>query len=184
MLLLPSAGYILRKTTQLLTKHATFHYASITQFLWSTMLAFNYHAIKWWHYLKLTGDLCFGHGNQTADPKPTLHFLTCLCSGSQEFAWVKIMKVPQNTNSPTEAIAGERRTSLGVAKTPIQWGLGNKRTTQRSNKVFNSMSDYQTLVFQGRKSPLLPKLDWLNFVFEVLPWKNHLMPPFHQKQSF
>lgn len=31
--LLPGTAYILGKITQLLTKHATFYYASITQFL-------------------------------------------------------------------------------------------------------------------------------------------------------
>lgn len=51
--LLPSAAHVLGETTQLLTKHVTFYYASITHFLWSTMLAFNYHTINSWHSHKL-----------------------------------------------------------------------------------------------------------------------------------
>lgn len=140
VLLLPGAAYILGKTTQLLTRHATFYYASIPQFLWSTVLAFNYHPINCSSNSSSWAFSSFSHSNQTNHPKPTLHFrppctshppVLCL----QAFLWATTQKSTEHQffSSPSHSCQAENLSWVPSANIPNGCGLGNRRRKTRAS---------------------------------------------------
>lgn len=153
------------KTTQLLTKHAIFYYASITQFLWSSMLAFNYHAINSGHQHKLMG-LSTLATEIIGFPKahPTLPRPACTLPHRN---WPALgLKIPFSMKCLTSA---------RTAKAGPAWRWAHLATGQWENRNsgISGMRCAQTLMFR-MANPTLHKDGPHNLVLNYPAWKQPL----------